>query len=499
MSYYTGILLLQDSKCYGLTKSSNPSSLYIFRSFNGEARGLVPTKISQHTKRNQFITVKKVNNIENDDRIHYVVHIHHGSVDDPRAFLKAICFQHNISVKNTYYKKMPINPIIFPNKNNNTFIYTIDPAGCTDIDDAISINFNNDNNINSIGIHITYIGHIMIKYLDKMDKSCTIYPGGLNNIHMLPKKYATNDFSLLQKEWRNVLSLYLYPNSETEWKFEQIKVKKNLSYKQGDRIFHKYLNNINTILDTFYYNKRFDTYPNNTKTIIEKSAIIYNSLGGTYLHQNKYNPIIRNHKYVNNTIFGETLYNYSSNNSYHQSLQLQYYSHMTSPIRRITDIYNQYLMYLSIEKKEEHVNYKLDIEHLNKSMIYAKRIMGYIERYQYFNTEMPEYIDAEIIIKEQNTICIKFSIYNIDKYLYIPMLPYYMETFWHINDKCQYQHNITKKIYDINIGQNIRFKVIKDMNPYPRVMFVPDFLFPKKNDENSIIKVIEVIENDEFP
>ena len=498
MSYYTGILLLQDNNCYGLTKSSNPSELYIFRSFDSKVSGLVPTKISKHTKRNQFVTVKKVDNIENDERIEYIVHIHHGSVDDPQAFLKAICFQHNISVKNTYYKNMPINPIEFPNKNNNKFMYTVDPDGCKDIDDAISINFDDNKNIQSIGIHITYIGHIMINYLNKMDKSCTIYPSGLNNIHMLPKKYATDDFSLLQQKWRNVLSLYLYPNCISKWKFEQIKVNKNLSYKQGDRIFHKYINNINSILDTFYYNTRFDIYSNNMKTIIEKSAIIYNSLAGSHLYHNKYNPIIRTHKHINNTIFGESLYNYASENTYHQSLQIHYYSHITSPIRRITDIYNQYLMYLSIQNKDEPIKYKLDINHLNHSIICAKRIMSYIERYQYFNTEIPKYVAAEIIIKEQSTICIKFRIYNIDKYLYIPMLPYYMKTFWHINDKYQYQHNINNQIYDIKPGQNICFKVIKDMNPYPRVMFVPDFLFPEK-DNNNIIKNIEIIEDDDFP
>jgi hypothetical protein len=134
-------------------------------------------------------------------------------VDEPGAFTKAMLSHHSLNGKKTYYKKMPYTPIQFT-RNKKIQVYTIDPLNCEDIDDGVSFN------IDSIGIHITYVGHHMVNY--KLSNYCTLYPQICSNIHMLPEKYAKDDFSLVSGKWRNVISLYLKTDGNVAMCFNEI-------------------------------------------------------------------------------------------------------------------------------------------------------------------------------------------------------------------------------------------------------------------------------------
>lgn len=498
-SYYTGVLFLQDKNCYGITRGANSSSLYLFRSFDGSQMGLVPTKIHTRTRRNQFCTVKRmqINRINNDSRIAFIIHIHHGDVDDPKAFTKAMIQYHNLSSKKTYYKKMPYSVHHFA-KNDNTEVYTIDPLGCEDIDDGIS--FGKD----ALGIHITYIGHHMSKYLNTIQNACTIYPFIHDNIHMLPDKYAKEDFSLIQGEYRNVISLYLYYEGTYEWKVEQVKIKKNLSYEQGDRKFQKILKRQHEFVDSVLPRKTKEV-SYNMKYLIEKCAVIYNYYGIRRLLEENYEPIVRESKKKDG--FRYACYNYCKKGEkhIHEDMGFSNYGHMTSPIRRIVDIYNQCKMIELLTNKRIQSNIpQLSLDSVNMGIISAKRISTACEMYSWYSKpDLPQSVNGKIINILDNTFYVELELQGKKLRRYIPTVAYYLEIGWIYDPvKCVYRHyNGTER--KIQKEENLIFRLIRDSNPYPRVMPVIDFLLynpeirDKENGEN--LQAISMIEDINLP
>jgi hypothetical protein len=412
-------------------------------------------------------------------------------VDEPGAFTKAMLSHHSLNGKKTYYKKMPYTPIQFP-RNKKIQVYTIDPLNCEDIDDGVSFN------IDSIGIHITYVGHHMVNY--KLSNYCTLYPQICSNIHMLPEKYAKDDFSLVSGKWRNVISLYLKTDGNMEWVLEQVRIRKNLSYEEGNEKFRDILQEYHEYLDNFIHvNDGDNNEKYTTKTLIEKCAIIYNCYAMRKILEGNQIPIVREHSKTENRAF----YSYAlpGREYKHEDIGLTNYGHITSPIRRAVDIYNQCKLASALNPglvPPDFIQNEINIQELNEWIISSKKFATQCELYGLFSKEdLPDQIMSKIVTLENNAICVEFILGDKKKRRYIPALPYYLETNWEYDPlKCYYKHsNGTKR--NVNIGEYLVLKVIRDRNPYPRVMLVPAFLLALQG--GGLFRSLHIEENQSLP
>lgn len=487
-----GILFLQTRQSYGVI--GNTKRLFIFQSFDGEHKGLVCTSLHTRYNRNQFISVIPATN-QRDERITYVIHTHHGCVDEPKAFMEAMFVKYELNKKKTRPIQYPIHAIsydeLFPVKTSNVPIFTIDPSGCTDIDDAISY----DENSNTIGIHITYIGHFLSQHIRKMTNYTSLYPENMGVIHMLPEKYSTDSFSLLKKKERRVISLYLTEDSSPEWKLEKIKVRNNYSYdeQRASHYFNsermKKMNRI--ILKLNRVNDDDIELFKNTKELIECVALFYNKYAAEHLVSKGVIPIIREQimtidDYDNDRLIPAT-YNWWNRNSFHHSLNLAKYGHFTSPIRRAVDIYNQHLLASILSNgniPEPSVSLIPSMVFMNRKIANGKKAMSSIYMYQCFhNDTLPKYTDSKVINFDDSSICLWVPV--LKKHIYVSHIPWFVKNNWistyiEYSPQLCYEHTCGRT-FKIEKNMELRVKIMKDANPYPRVMLVPEFLLVQQD------------------
>jgi exoribonuclease R len=510
---YTGILYLQSNTMYGMTK--NGSTIFKFKSFDGK-EGLVSTTIHKKTRRNQFITVKRksVGNClkDGDMRVSMNLSIHHGSVDDHNAYLNALLRHYNLSVKIPNYRKMLFTPIEFANSQyiNHRYVYTIDPESSEDYDDAISFYPKE----NKLGIHITYIGHQLSKYLSRLDNYCTIY-SSLRTIHMLPVKYSTETFSLIKNRPRNVISLYLWKHQNKilhEWKLERIIVKENLSYENASEfvtpMLIKNAFNILSLKENNNEMEYYDIYGNSTMKLISISALLYNKMSAELMYEDyKENKAVPSYpfmirKQVNT--FAEYDYINEGRIQNHKDLNMKLYCHITSPIRRYSDIYNQIILFnilrkrigLSIDQDQNNVSI-IPIDRINEKIINSKKVMTLDWFYSLYNrNDIPSILKGTVKSVYKNTICIDLELLDVNKYIYVSLLPHYLEVLWNVEltdkNELRYKHNDGLEIV-IKEGSVILVRVLRTMNPFPRLLMLPTFLW-----ESDLGMALESVKKDDY-
>lgn len=137
--------------------------------------------------------------------------------------LKVLCLQNQIP---THYKPETVertneivqNPLherpgeIRENLADELLVFTIDPPGSKDLDDALSVRKIEDS-CYEIGIHIADVASVLEKDdpidIEAQERTRTFYPGeGYQPHHMLPEPLSTNICSLLPNENRNALSIF---------------------------------------------------------------------------------------------------------------------------------------------------------------------------------------------------------------------------------------------------------------------------------------------------
>ncbi|MBD74041.1 MAG: hypothetical protein CMM96_00905 [Rickettsiales bacterium] len=362
--WIAGILHLENNKKYGFTKKNVP--YYKFTPLSGKYPGfIVPTK--RRDKRALYCAIS-INDwsVKNKHPIGQVEQ-YIGDVGDIDNETSALLYKNNIFPKKN---KTTFKQILPPEETDveyNTF--SIDPPGCKDIDDALSYRVK-DNGTIEIGIHIAHVG----KYIDTFNSQfySSVYLSD-SQINMLDDSLTYNTLSLGNGTPKHSLSLILsYKNEGTLIKkeFKETIVKnKALCYSSKNK-------EIDTI--TTFTKKILNVEDLSTTKLVEHFMILYNSSVAEILYNYNDKTIVRTHK-MRQTMFHEidttlkdylgkinqsaALYSCSGENSGHEDLDLKYYTHATSPIRRYVDIINQINMvnYLQnnaifIEENIEKVN-----------------------------------------------------------------------------------------------------------------------------------------------
>ena len=232
------------------------------------------------------------------------------------------------------------------------FTYSIDPEGSKDIDDAFSYDFNR----NILKVHITDLSELDIENLDElMDIGFTFYDKD-GNINMLPSEISEDECSLLEGQIRRCITMKvnLKTNSITFSKCN-IMVIKNLSYDEAEDLFDKdpkwitFKNKVISLIGEF----------NDTHEFIEKIMILYNTEFSKYLFSQNKNYPIRIHKGLKDELLNNSesiddklkmriCYHAAEyvpvNNTeltLHKALDIDKYTHASSPLRRFIDLINQ--------------------------------------------------------------------------------------------------------------------------------------------------------------
>jgi exoribonuclease R len=415
-----------------IMKKADPVVMYLTKTL------LVKTKLKTNTI-DKYAIIKIT---ENDNN--YIGSVER-YVDDIDESILIFCNWTITKAMNLYFNKYINN---YANNFTNHIIYSaniysIDPPDCVDIDDAISIR--QIDNLIEITIHIADVN----AYVDINDK---IINTELNNritsiyktnkeckttTHLLPESLMKS-LSLTDDKYKKVISVVLtYSNLElisTNFKFNLIKTI-NLTYEKADilketnpdlmlmYLFGKQLN------DKYNYYLVYDIH----YMIAIYMMITNNVVATTLAKYDKTNVLLRKQSEIKTIKLEKTLDNFKNvliqkyNNynlqnaeytvgitdCHHSSINLDYYTHFTSPIRRFVDmiVHKQLINYLNNEQLFK--NY--DITKINSINKYYKQVDRYFKNYL-IDINKPQY-EAYIVNIEYNNIMLYIPELNLDTYL----------------------------------------------------------------------------------
>lgn len=337
----------------------------------------IRVKTSKITQKKDLYAIVKLDKIENNillaDVVEYI-----GDKEDKNIQSKFMEFICSCGWKKTKkFNSLFLNSKdtdLTPNRENytNLNIYSIDPNGCVDIDDALHCIYDSETKEYEIGIHIADVSSFVEEnsQLDEELKNRveTIYDYKKTPIHMIPKELSIGYISLLEQSIKRAFSVIIKAKIindkieifDVKFKKTNIQVKKNLSYEEAQDMTSsdKDIKNLyeigillkNEIKESFQQDEIYDTHQ-----MVAVYMIYANKFAGEILqkydsdkvllriHKNKQNEnIICHDKYLlqkyNLCSKEQARYQKSSINSKHEGLNLNYYAHFTSPIRRYADI-----------------------------------------------------------------------------------------------------------------------------------------------------------------
>jgi len=249
-------------------------------------------------------------------------------------------------------RAMNILPCKYPsynyiiNKSKSLYPYTdtftVDNESTNDMDDALTIFIDNNNNIN-LGIHIIDVASFINNNINKKDKEvllqwvfrrCGSTYFDDSTIPMLPKHLAHEVLSIKPNEERDVISLWItfgvdYKIQKYEWKTETIMSSSKLSYDNFVTEKYKEYEILSKICDN-----------EDPHEIIAWTMKIYNMMF-TELIENKNKGILRVRPDDLSSASYEIFDSTKSQN--HIDVNNTMYTHATSPIRRCIDLFNQFV------------------------------------------------------------------------------------------------------------------------------------------------------------
>ncbi len=316
----------------------------------------------------------------------------------------------SITIPNTvryllYTKNIPVKPFTFINTNieystilQEETIFTIDPIGSRDLDDALSIKKDGSRYI--IKTYISDVVSILENY--KLwnlltSQVATVYTQ--NKIYtMLPALLSNNMCSLLENQVRKVIctEFIIEANKIIEIKLykKNIFIKTNYYYEE-DRLLK-----LEDYQDLYLVLKKlelpFDYDIKDSHDVVEVLMILTNYYCAKELVK-KQGGIFRKVDFKGDTSVNGELEQFLSRwkwmkseyvgyddsldmNLFHDMLQLDIYTHITSPIRRLVDILNQIVIHdfnLSDEAVNFYHTWIKNIKVINENMKAIKKIERY--------------------------------------------------------------------------------------------------------------------------
>jgi len=487
-SYISGIIHLNSNQKYGFTNRNIP--YYKFTSLSGKFPSfIVPSKSKIKKALYCVIKINKWNTSHKNPigKVDFLL----GPVGNKVAETEILLYKNNIYPKKT---KLKYNEILDLNQRIIDYkTFSIDPLGCKDIDDALHYK-ELDNGRIEIGIHIANVSRYLNHFSTELFSS--IY---LDNkiINMLEDSHSFNKCSLISGVNRMVLSLIVVFNGieiENYYFRESIVRNTNLCYQDAERMIHEsHGSNLFKLWELT--TKILSNNELSATRMVEYYMILYNKLVAETLYKyDKKNTILRTHQ--GNTILynGEdilkqflekkkrnaALYEKEPINTYHKGLNLEFYTHATSPIRRFVDIINQKNIINILENEELY-----SINYLDKINIFQKNLKKFYNNYKKVKILFNYENDKEFLKSNKYLNAFVLEIKDTRLKIYIPKLDI-EHNFILISSKLKENHNVIVNDEFIKIGENIEIKKFQEIH-----ISITPLRFEEKFSKKLNIKVLD--------
>ena len=406
-------------------------------------------------------------------------------------------------IKDDYEKhEKEINDLQDKSINGEYSIFSIDPKGSKDLDDAF--HYKKEEEYFEIGIHIACPYYFLNTpyYLEECFKNkTTIYH--YKNVHMLHEHYSNNICSLIEKQKRKALSFIIRFNKEMtiinkELKLTTVYIEKNYNYEE---FFEKYCKKSQDSINFIDFSQLFFKKELDSHELVEYWMIYANSLIVEYLIENNYeNIVVRSHK-KNNVLTEQTvddylnkILSYENENSanyeildklnkeeYIHSKFDKLYTHYTSPIRRVIDFYIQAQILGKIQLEKEVIEkYIFQVNLYQKKL---KKFYNYQAKLKFIYDHKEEKITVDAYIVKIKNNYLKVHIKDHDFQIKAYLFPYkFIKSInsikeikedkiieiKYILDKKEYKYHLYDKIqvtmyffhYEKNIQSKIKLKII---------------------------------------
>jgi len=252
--YFIGILYIESKTKYGKNK-------YLFKPLNKKYPNFFVASKRKNEK-NMYVKIELKEWDKKDKLPNGIILEYLGYVESIEATQEALRYYYDIAKPQMKIKNDKIQADLKILENIDCVdyeIFSIDPPGSLDIDDAFHFNKMSDwHNDNSnvvkyeVGVHIASPTYFLFDYIEEiMSRVSTVY---LENkkYPMLPPIYSDNILSLLENNKRVALSvIYTFDNN---FKLENYRIKecnvinlRNYTYDEFDLLLkkkHKLLNNV---------------------------------------------------------------------------------------------------------------------------------------------------------------------------------------------------------------------------------------------------------------
>jgi exoribonuclease R len=488
MEQIPGILILKANKTYGRTKTTTNKPGRLLYKFIPNDSSLPPRLVPYEIKHLGFSKV--LENlyviISNENKLLEVI----GPVTSNESYYKyqlhcANLFESLTTFKNTIVSKLknisdPIEEIkckynLETRTDLSWYVFSIDPEGSKDFDDAFSIKVLPNTNI-LLSIYIANVP-IWLDYLeisDELRKVSTIYLPN-EKYPMLPTILSDDLCSLWAKKPRIAFTLDLQIDNlgniiDKKFSNTLVQVRKNWTYDDPNLLTNESYLLLLEIIEKMSSSKITDSHK-----LVEHLMIQMNCICGKILFENKLDAIYRQVAFEENNldimekfdlpediantiqIIKNTKSAYIKNRSdtpiAHKLLKLESYIHITSPIRRLVDIINMGLiqqLYLLVNFNEQINNFLLkwtqdeQIQYINET---SKKIRSVQSKCNLLNWITSNYIP--------NTILEGYVI--DDETLYIP--EYKLQCKLPVLSKYNIYSKHSCKLYIFEDGENLKKKI----------------------------------------
>ena len=295
------------------------------------------------------------------------------------------------------------------------YVFSIDPEGSKDFDDAVSI-IKLDDKKYKVSIYISNVQVWLEEYnlWDYLSKRVsTIYLPDKKRV-MLPTRLSDNICSLLENNARIAftLDLLIEDNNINMISFcnSAIKVKKNYIYESSELLQNEQYQMLYRVVKGLNQNEKYISDIKDSHDVVAYLMILMNYHSSIKLIENKngiYRKITADQNYNNSEISdflkmwnsSGSSYTLYQNNIKHDILGLDSYVHITSPIRRLVDLLNLIqiqnnlgLIEMNGKVKEFYEKNIKNLDYINDSMKKIRKIQNESKMLEYFTDNKEELI-----------------------------------------------------------------------------------------------------------
>jgi exoribonuclease R len=321
-----------------------------------------------------------------------------GPVDDNPSLFEYELYCKNLQSSLNIFNKtiLPILPTNQINKEERTFIFTIDPYGCVDFDDAFSI----DNDkvciyISNVPLFFEKMGNKGWDIFSLQKRISTIYLPHTKK-PLLPNILSDDLCSLKQGKWRETLVMEINKENIITFYNKCVYISYNFIYEEPNLLYHSHyqllLEKGKQLLSLYPYIENI----NDSHELVSYFMIFMNHQIGLRLSSGIFRVTKENITNTNISLkpfLNEWNSNYSGlytfidkkkrEKVFHEALQLEYYTHITSPIRRLVDIINLILFQqemklfnFSLSAKKFVEKWIREIKYINETFHQIKKIQN---------------------------------------------------------------------------------------------------------------------------